>query len=113
MNRRLYKFGLYGYVLTLLGVLGFFGMSYRGFSLFNFVFLGPLLIGIFLLVYKNNALYHYSKNMIIMFDFLYVIGLIFIAAVKLPKGLSLILAAALGIIASFILIRFTFMSHHH
>ncbi|MFP4457698.1 MAG: hypothetical protein ACLFPS_08570 [Clostridia bacterium] len=112
MNRQLYKFGLYGYILTLFGVLGFFGMSYRGFSLFNFVFLAPLLVGIFLLVYKNNGLYHYSKNMIIMFDFLYVIGLIFVAAIRLPKGLSLVLAGVLGLVASYTLIKFTFMSHH-
>jgi hypothetical protein len=112
MNRQLYKFGLYGYILTLFGVLGFFAMSYRGFSIFNFVFLAPLVVGIFLLVYKNNGLYHYSKNMIILFDCLYVIGLIIIASVRLPKGLSLVLAAALGVVATYTLIKFTFLSHN-
>ncbi|SRR6056297_2778908 len=112
MNRPLYRFGVYGYILTLFGVLGFFAMSYRGFSLFNFVFLAPLLVGIFLLVYKNSKLYHYSKNMIILLDCLYVVGLIILASFRLPKGMSLIFAAALGIAATYSLIKFTFLSHH-
>lgn len=85
-------------------------MSSLGYSVYNFIFVAPLLLGIFLLVYKNSGLYHYAKNVIIMLDFVYIIGLIFIAATPLPWKISIVLVAAIGALASFTLIKFTFNS---
>jgi hypothetical protein len=108
MNKSLFKFAASGYLLTFLGVMSFFVICYRGFSELNLVFLAPLLLGVFLLIYKSNALYHRSKKLIILLDFLFVLALILVLAIDIPHFISIILAVLIGVLGGFGLMKFTF-----